>query len=105
MQARSRCSWVLSLFGTLFLLVGIGPAVRGDKLPRVLDVEFQPRSAQAKRVAEALGMLGEPLSPEDLAKLNEAIDSTGGEAAIRAIQEVLDRFTLKRLPRGSPFGQ
>ena len=94
MQVRSWWYRVSSLFGALFLLAAIHPAVRGDDLPRVLDVEFQPLSAQAKRVAEALVMLGEPLGKDDAARLEKAIDSTGGESAIRAIQEVLDRRCL-----------
>ena len=94
MQARSWWSRVFSLVGALVLLAAIHPAVRGEDLPRVSDVEFQPLSAQAKRVAEALVMLGEPLDREAAAKLEKAIDSTGGESAIRAIQEVLDRRCL-----------
>ena len=94
MQARPRSSWVSSLFGTVFLLASIHPAVRGDELPLVPDVEFQPLSAQAKRIAEALVMLGEPLDKEATAKLEKAMDSTGGAPAIRAIQEVLDRRCL-----------
>jgi hypothetical protein len=94
MQARSWWYRVSGLFGALFLLAAIHPAVRGDDLPRVLDVEFQPLSAQAKRVAEALVMLGEPLGREEADKLDKALDSIGGEPAIRAIQEVLDRRCL-----------
>jgi hypothetical protein len=94
MQSRLRRSRACSLFVTLVSLVGFGRMSRGDNLPLVSDVEFQPLSAQARRVAEALTMLGEPLAPEESARLNKAIDSTGGEPAIRAIQEVLDRRCL-----------
>ena len=60
----------------------------------VLDVEFQPLSAQVKRVVEALEMLGQPLARDEKARLEQALDSTGQEAAIRTIQEVLDQHCL-----------
>ncbi len=94
MQSRSSRSWACNLVAAILTLAAFHSASRGDELPIVLDVEFQPLSAQAKRVAEALVMLGEPLSREDAAKLEKAIDSTGGAQAIRTIQEVLDRRCL-----------
>ena len=68
--------------------------VWAEEPPVYADVEFQPLSAQVKRVVETLEMLGSPLSPDDRAKLAKALDSVGGEGAIRAIQEVLDRRVL-----------
>src|SRR5262245_44756464 len=47
---------------------------RGDELPVVRDIEFQPLSAQVKRVIEALTILGEPLSREETDRLERAID-------------------------------
>ncbi len=94
MQVRLRSSWMWRLFGTIIGLASWNGAGRGDELPMVLDVEFQPLSAQVKRVVEALDMLGEPLSREERARLEKALDSTGSEAAIRTIQEVLDRHCL-----------
>jgi hypothetical protein len=94
MQPRSRQTRAGTLFAAFLLLTAIGRASRGDELPMVLDVEFQPLSAQARRVAESLVMLGEPLGRDEAAKLEKALDSTGGEPAIRAIQEVLDRRCL-----------
>jgi hypothetical protein len=43
----------------LFLLVV--PPARAADLPLVADVELQPLAAQARRVAEALELLGAPL--------------------------------------------
>ena len=94
MQARLRSSWMWRLFGTIVGLASWTVAGRGDELPLVLDVEFQPLSAQVKRVVEALDMLGEPLSREERARLEKALDSTGAESAIRTIQQVLDRHCL-----------
>ena len=62
-------------------------AVWADELPVLHDVEFQPLSAQVKRVVEALDMLGQPLGRDEKARLDEAVDSTGGDPAIRTIQK------------------
>lgn len=94
MHPRPSRRPVMRLFGAIFLLATTATSARADELPLVADVEFQPLSAQARRIVEALGMLGEPLSKEDAAKLDRAIDSTGGANAIRDIQRVLDRRCL-----------
>ena len=63
-------------------------------MPRVDAVEFQPLAAQVRRVVEALDMLGQPLPEPVKARLDRAIASTDGAAAVRAIQEVLDAHCL-----------
>lgn len=74
-----------------FLLALLSGAVsRGDALPRYTDVEFQPLAAQARRVAEALGQLGQPLPPADRARLDRALNGGG----VTAIQDVLDPLCL-----------
>ena len=67
-----------------------------ENLPVVLDVEFQPLVAQVKRVIDALEMLGQPLDRDEKARLTAALDSTGGESSIRAIQNVLDARCFDR---------
>jgi hypothetical protein len=94
MQASSRLPRLWLLVGTITWLTSWNVGARADELPLVRDVEFQPLSAQVKRVVEALGMLGEPLSRDETAKLDAALNSTGTESAIRTIQEVLDRNCL-----------
>jgi hypothetical protein len=69
-------------------------SLRAEDLPIVRDVEFQPLSAQARRVVEALDLLGQPLSRDERARIDTAIDSVGGDDAVRAIQTVLDRHCL-----------
>ncbi len=93
MQRRSDSSWLLGLAMTVGLAAA-GTQSRADTLPLVTDVEFQPFSAQAKRVAEALEQLGQPLAPDEKTRFNKAVDSTGGPAAIKEIQEILDRHCL-----------
>jgi hypothetical protein len=90
MHASARPVWLGSILGLVALGAGYQAGARGDDLPMVVDVEFQPLSAQARRVSEALEMLGEPLAREDKVKLTEATDSAGGTQAIKTIQRVLD---------------
>ena len=61
MQPRSRSSRLVGL-AMGFGLVAAGSIARADNLPIVTDVEFQPLSAQVKRIAEALELLGQPLA-------------------------------------------
>jgi hypothetical protein len=76
------------------LVAVIMPAARAQGLPLVADVEFQPLSAQVRRVVEGLEMLGQPLPAADREKLDKAIDSADAKLAVRTLQEVLDRLCL-----------
>jgi hypothetical protein len=67
---------------------------RADALPRVDDVEFQPLSAQVRRVVEALEMLGQPLPEPAKARIDRAIGSTDQAGAVRALQDALDEQCL-----------
>ncbi len=69
-------------------------AIRAEALPLVQDVEFQPLSAQARRVVEALDMLGQPIPRADQEKIYRAADSDDQKAGVRAIQQVLDPYCL-----------
>jgi hypothetical protein len=64
---------------------------RADALPVYNDVELQPLAAQARRVAEALEQLGQPLTPGEKARLDKAL-GPGGSAG--AVQEALDPLCL-----------
>jgi hypothetical protein len=94
MHASVISFWPRRLAGLIALVVALHSAARGENLPIYRDVEFQPLSAQVKRVIDALELLGEPLGVEDRAKLNRATDSTGGDEPIRTIQQVLDKRCL-----------
>ena len=67
--------------------------LRAQNFPEEIDVEWQPFSAQIKRVAEALNFQGAPLSAEDQQTLNELL-AKGGEEAAEKAQEILDRYAL-----------
>jgi hypothetical protein len=61
------------------------------------EVELQPLVAQARRVAEALEFLGEPLSAEDRAAIERAAGDANEARGAAAIQNVLDRRVLFRV--------
>ena len=94
MQASLRPSWLRRTCWVIACVAFLNRAGRGEELPVVHGVEFQPLSAQVKRVVEALTMLGEPLASEEAARLERALNTTGPESAVRTIQEVLDRHCL-----------
>ena len=58
-HSRAALSMFVLLVGFLVQPAGLG-SIRADTLPLVRDVEFQPLSAQARRVVDALDMLGNP---------------------------------------------
>jgi hypothetical protein len=78
-----RCSLLGSL---MFVLVP--SLVHTAELPLVQGVELQPLAAQAKRVTQALELLGAPLTKEQQAALDKAIANTNTDQAIEQIQRV-----------------
>jgi hypothetical protein len=78
--------------GTLLAL--IVPAAAADPLPKVRGVELQPLAAQAKRIADALDLLGAPLSDADKKALAAAANDKDQARAVDTIQDVLDRRCL-----------
>ena len=102
-----QIGFTFSRLRTIVMCLGLMAAAstaRGDNLPIVSDVEFQPFSAQVKRVVESLEMLGQPLTADEKTRLGKAIDSTGGAPAIRTIQQILDPSLpgRNRNQRGKP---
>ncbi|WP_337176284.1 CehA/McbA family metallohydrolase [Paludisphaera sp.] len=85
-----RARLVLCVVATMGLL----SQGRADDLPVYADVEFQPLAAQARRVAQALEMLGEPLGEEDRARLDAVIGAADEASGVAAIQEILDARCL-----------
>ena len=94
MRAILRSDWPGRVLPVALLLATMQSTGRAEKLPIVESVEFQPLSMQVRRIVEALEMLGQPLERAEKTRLEHALDSTGGEAAIRAIQSILDPHCL-----------
>src|SRR5262249_9278216 len=64
------------------------------ELPRVANVERQPLEAQVKRLAQALDLLGVPLSAADQKALKAAYQEADDTRAVTAFQSVLDKHCL-----------
>ena len=58
------------------------------------DIDFQPLSAQAVRVNEAMEFLGSPLAPDDHQALLAAAHGTDAARGVAEIQRVLDKYCL-----------
>jgi hypothetical protein len=71
----------------IFAFVLLASALTADELPVIANVELQPLAAQAERVADALAMAGEPLSPAERSQLTAA-------KTVQEIQKVLDPHCL-----------
>ena len=68
--------------------------VGAKELPTVTGVESQPLKSQVRRVVEALGFLGQPLTKSQDAELSSALAEPDDAKAVEAIQKALDRLVL-----------
>jgi len=71
-------------------------AVFGDALP-VLTQEappLQPLALNVRQIESALSYLGSPLSTDDQRRINDALAGTDEAAAVRTIEETLDKRAL-----------
>ena len=88
------------------MLVGLPiTAAADDKQPAPIgDVELQPLAAQVQRVAQALDLLGSPLSTEQQQALDKAVAEGDAKAGVLGIQAVLDPLCLawRRHQSGKP---
>ncbi len=73
----------------LAILLGIALPASAVDLPSVKSVEAQPLLAQAKRLAQALDSLGQPL-PTTTAESLAALKAKDGDAAVAKVQALLD---------------
>lgn len=90
-------AWLSSVLILAALAAAVGtpaPASSKTAARRVGVVELQPLAAQARRVAEALEQLGEPLSVADMRALELAIEDKDEARGASAIERVLDRRAL-----------
>lgn len=71
-----------------------GNAARAADLGLVKGVEFQPLTAQVRRVVEALDYLGSPFSAEEKRALDAALANPDAEAGSAALQHLLDPHCL-----------
>jgi N-methylcarbamate hydrolase len=64
------------------------------------DIAPQPYFASVNRAIEALAKLGEPMAEQDVAQI-AALSLQSGRAAVEATEQILDRYTLTRVPVGT----
>jgi hypothetical protein len=77
------------------LVLWITPlAANAESLPVVTEVEAQPLKAQARRIAEALDFVGQPLTPAEREALDKALAEQDDLAAVKAIQAIFDPLCL-----------
>lgn len=89
-------SWRTFLGLLVWLVVSGLPANRvwGENLPIVSGVSAQALKSQAKRLADALQFLGEPLTAEESAQLAKALELTDASDATEALQRLFDARCL-----------
>ena len=81
---------VAACLAWFFLMI---PA-RGATNSFVPGVEWQPLSAQVRRVMEAMDYLGSPFDAETQKALDAALQGAGSEASSERVQEILDAHCL-----------
>lgn len=92
-----RLASITTLITPLWLLLAeAGLPALGAELATVSNVEFQPLSAQVRRLLEASQAVGQPLPPPLKTRLERALEEGGNDQAraVREIQEVLDPLCL-----------
>jgi hypothetical protein len=85
---------LVCVLAALVLTAGSSSASRKSAVRRAEVAELQPLAAQARRVAEALELLGEPLSAADVRALELAVEDKDEARGAAAIERVLDRRAL-----------
>ncbi|HEX7860574.1 MAG TPA: CehA/McbA family metallohydrolase [Verrucomicrobiae bacterium] len=87
----------MKTLGTFLLALLVSVSIlRAQNFPEDIDTEWQPFSAQIKRVIEALNYQGAPLSAEDQQSLTDLLAKTpdDDDEATEKAQEILDRYCL-----------
>ncbi|MBM3845964.1 MAG: hypothetical protein FJ405_06740, partial [Verrucomicrobia bacterium] len=85
----------LPLVYVLALLLTLPPTCPAASLAVVDAIDWQPLSAQIRRVQEALDFLGEPLPESDRRELNNLVAGINDpSASARRAQEILDKHCL-----------
>ncbi|MCC6491862.1 MAG: CehA/McbA family metallohydrolase [Pirellulales bacterium] len=65
--------------------------------PTIANVELQPLAAQVERLSEALELVGAPLSDEQRAALDEALNEGEPAKAVAAVERVLDPLCIAQV--------
>src|SRR5262249_3248619 len=77
-----------------FIFAGIAAAQQADHQHPAPPVPLQPLAQQVRQLEEALAYLGQPLSPADHRRINEAIANSDQAAAVAQLEGILDPYVL-----------
>ena len=97
-RPHSKLIRILATVSLIASLLTAGATLaRAADLPVYRDVDFQPLSAQIRRVVDTLDMLGQPIAPADRLKIEQALKSDDPDASIVTLQAALDPYCLARV--------
>lgn len=82
-----------TILATVLILVA-GRSSADEALPKVTGVDPQPLKAQAARIAQALDLLGSPISPEAKKAFDAALADSDPKSSVEALQAVFDPLCL-----------
>ena len=81
--------------GILFLFCGVAAAQEAaHQHAAAPTIALQPLAQQVRQLEEALTYRGQPLSPADHKRINDAIANPDPAAAVTQLQAVLDPYVL-----------
>lgn len=78
----------------LAIVSSASQAAEPERPPPVVDVDLQPFAAQARRVVQALDLVGAPLDKTQRESLERAYSATDATDGVRQIQAVFDPLCL-----------
>ncbi len=99
-RLRTRRQWIaLIYFFTAFIASSniTFKSWSADTLTLITDVAAQPLQAQAQRLRDALVYLGQPLTEDQLAQLDQALKETDEAKSSAAIQKLFDGLCLAEI--------
>ena len=79
---------------SLLLSVLLSSGLNAAELTQVTDVALQPVQAQAKRIAAALGEVGQPLSATQQKLLDQALSTDDAAKGVKSVQELFDPLCI-----------
>ncbi len=93
--ALPSCAARRSTLSLLLVAVLVLPAsLDAQSLSVISGVEAQPLKAQARRIVEALGYVGSPISPGDQTRLKEIFDAPDDEKSSQEVQKILNAYVV-----------
>jgi hypothetical protein len=83
--------------GAAFVLVAMLAAIagaKGSQSATTAAVPLQPLAQQVHQIENALAYLGQPLSTEEVSRIDEAVSDSIESTAVKRLQSILDAHVL-----------